>query len=407
MLRGILQKSISGGYLMKTRKIRDRISWLGAIDWDRRLFDSLIPLPDGTSYNAYLIQGSEKIVLVDSVDPTMVDVLLSQLQDVPQIDFVISHHAEQDHSGAIPHVLEKYKKAKVLATPQAKGMLMDLLPIPEERIVTVKDGEELSLGGKTLEFVHTPWVHWPETMVTYLREDKILFSCDFFGSHIATTDLYVRDEGKVYEAAKRYYAEIMMPFRKVIQKNLEKVEKHKIDLIAPSHGPLYDKPEFILQAYKDWISENPKNIVVIPYISMHGSTEKMVSYLVRSLAEKGIEAYKFNLTVTDIGKLAITLVDAATIVLGTPTVHVGAHPMVAYAAYLANILRPKARFASIIGSFGWSSKAIEQIANLIPNLKVEILSPVLSQGFPKEEHFKALDNLAETILEKHREANII
>jgi flavorubredoxin len=392
---------------MKARKIRDNVFWLGAIDWDRRLFDSLIPLPDGTSYNAYLVQGSEKTVLVDSVDPTMVDVLSSQLENTPKIDFVISHHAEQDHSGSIPYVLEKYEQAKVLATPQAKGMLQDLLCIPVDRIVTVKDGDVLSLGGKTLEFVYTPWVHWPETMVTYLREDKILFSCDFFGSHIATTDLYVRDEGKIYEAAKRYYAEIMMPFRKVIQKNLEKIAKYKIDLIAPSHGPLYNKPEFILQAYKDWISENPKNIVVIPYVSMHGSTEEMVRYLVSSLAEKGIDVYQFNLAATDIGKLAISLVDAATIVLGTATVHVGAHPGIFYAASLANMLRPKAKFASVVGSYGWNSQAIEQIARLIPNLKVEILSPVLCKGYPKEVDFKDLDNLAETILKKHREANLI
>ena len=392
---------------MKIRKIRENIFCLGAVDWDRRLFDSLIPLPDGTSYNAYLVQGSQKTVLMDSVDPTMVDVLLAQLEDVPQIDFVISHHAEQDHSGAIPHVLKKYERARVLATPQAKGMLQDLLCVPEEKIVTVKDGERLSLGGKTLEFVHTPWVHWPETMVTYLQEDKILFSCDFFGSHIATTDLFVRDVGRVYEAAKRYYAEIMMPFRKVIQKNLEKLEGHEIDLIAPSHGPLYDKPEFIFQAYRDWVSESPKNIVVIPYVSMHGSTEQMVRYLVSALAARGIEVFQFNLAATDIGRLAISLVDAATIVLGTPTVHAGPHPLVFYAASLANLLRPKTKFASVIGSYGWQSKAIEQIAGLIPNLKVEILNPVLGKGYPKEAEFKALDDLAETILQKHREANLI
>jgi len=388
---------------MKARKIKESITWMGAVDWDRRLFDSLIPLPDGTSYNAYLIQGSKKTVLVDSVDPTMVDVLLYQLEDVPEIDYVIAHHAEQDHSGAIPQVLGKYPNAKVITTPKGKAMLMDLLFIPEDRFVTVEDGETLSLGNKTLEFVHTPWVHWPETMVTYLREDKILFTCDFFGSHLATSDLYVTDEGRVYEAAKRYYAEIMMPFRKTIQKNLEKVQKHKIDIIAPSHGPMYDKPAFIVDAYNDWISEVPKNEVVIPYISMHGSTRKMVEYLVSALAEKGITVHQFDLAATDIGKLAIALVDAATIVIGTPTVHVGPHPNVHYAAYLANALRPKLKFASIIGSYGWSSKAIEQIAGMIPNLKVEILDPVLVRGYPRDADFKALDKLADTIAEKHRE----
>ncbi|MDY7040118.1 MAG: FprA family A-type flavoprotein, partial [Chloroflexota bacterium] len=377
---------------------------MGAVDWDRRLFDSLIPLPDGTSYNAYLVQGSEKTALLDTVDPPMADVLTFQLESIPRIDYVIAHHAEQDHSGAIPQVLEKYRNARVVTTPKGKGMLMDHLLIPEAKFITVEDGETLSLGNKTLEFIHTPWVHWPETMITYLPEERILFTCDFFGSHLATSDLYVTDEARVYEAAKRYYAEIMMPFRKVIRKNLEKIGDRAIDLIAPSHGPIYDHPAFIVDAYRDWTSEEPKNVVVLPYISMHGSTEKMVEYLVSALAEKGVTVHQFNLAVTDIGKLAITLVDAATIVIGTPTVHVGPHPNVVYAAYLANALRPKLKFASIIGSYGWSSKAIEQIAGLIPNLKVEVLDPVLSKGFPRESDFKALDRLAATIAEKHHES---
>ena len=392
---------------MKARKINESIYWMGAIDWDRRLFDSLIPLPDGTSYNAYLVQGSEKTVLLDTVDPTMVDVLLSQLASVPKVDYIVAHHAEQDHSGAIPHVLERYKDAKVLMTPKGKGMLIDHLSIPEDRVIAVKDGEVLSLGDKTLEFIFTPWVHWPETMVTYLQEERILFSCDFFGSHLATTDLYVTDEARVYEAAKRYYAEIMMPFRKVIQKNLDKIGSREIALVAPSHGPIYDRPAFIINAYRGWISEEPQNVVVLPYISMHGSTKKMVEYLTSALTERGITVYQFDLVVTDIGKLAIALVDAATIVIGTPTVHLGPHPLVFNAAHLANVLRPKLKFASIIGSYGWSSKAVEQIAGLIPNLKVEILSPVLCKGFPRESDFDALDKLAAAIAGKHKEHNLI
>lgn len=391
---------------MRKREIKKDIYWMGAVDWDRRLFDSLIPLPDGTSYNAYLVQGSEKTALLDTVDPSMTGVLMSQLKNISKIDYIISHHAEQDHSGSIPYVLEKYKSAKVIATPKGKEMLVDLLCIPEKKVLTVDDGESLSLGDKTLQFIYTPWVHWPETMVSYLREDNLLFSCDFFGSHLATTDLYVTDEGRVYEAAKRYYAEIMMPFRKIIQRNLEKIEKNKVDLIAPSHGPVYNNPEFIVDAYRDWTSEHPKNIVVLPYISMHGSTKKMIEYLLSALAEKGITVYQFDLTVADIGKLAVTLVDAATIVIGTPTVHVGPHPNVFYAAYLANALRPKLKFASIVGSYGWGSKAVEQITNLISNLKAEILEPVLCKGFPGEADFRALDNLAATIWEKHKEHNL-
>jgi len=392
---------------MKARKIKDRIYWMGSVDWDRRLFDSLVPLPDGTSYNAYLIEGSEKTVLLDSVDPAMADELLSQLEGVSRIDYVISHHAEQDHSGTIPQVLEKYPDARLISTPRAKGMLIDLLRIPEESFITVEDGETLSLGDKTLKFIHTPWVHWPETMVTYLEEDRILFSCDFFGSHIATADLYVTNEGRVYEAAKRYYAEIMMPFRNVIKKNLEKLAPYDIEMIAPSHGQIYPRPAFIIEAYRDWILGPPRNTVVLPYVSMHESTRQMVDYFVSALVERGVGVEQFNLTVTDIGKLAMALVDAATIVVGTPTILAGPHPYAAYAAFLANALRPKTKFLSIIGSYGWGGKTVETLAGMIPNLKVEVISPVLCKGVPSESDFNALDELAAAIAEKHKEHNLI
>jgi flavorubredoxin len=390
---------------MKARKIKEGVFWMGSVDWDRRLFDSLVPLPDGTSYNAYLIEGSEKTALLDTVDPQMANELLEQLKDVSQIDYVISHHAEQDHSGTIPQVLEKYPNARLITTPKAKGMLMDLLQIPEASFTTVEDGETLSLGDRTLTFIHTPWVHWPETMVTYLEEDKILFSCDFFGTHIATTDLFVTDEGRVYEAAKRYFAEIMMPFRNVIKKNLEKLESYDIEMIAPSHGQIFPRPAFIMDAYRDWILGPPRNTVVLPYVSMHASTKRMVDYFVSALVEKGVRVEQFNLAVTDIGKLAMALVDAATLVVGTPTVLAGPHPYAAYSAFLANALRPKTKFLSIIGSYGWGGKTVETLAGMIPNLRVEVIDPVLCKGVPSEKDFKALDDLAAAIAEKHKEHN--
>ncbi len=391
---------------MNKRIIQDGVYWMGAVDWDRRLFDSLIPLPDGTSYNAYLVQGKEKVALLDTVDPAMAETLMEQLADVPKVDYIVSHHAEQDHSGSIGLVLEKYPDAKVMCTPKAKDILIDLLAIPEEAFVTVSDGEQLALGGKTLTFVHTPWVHWPETMVTYLEEDRILFSCDFLGSHIATSDLYVTDEGRTKEAAKRYFAEIMAPFRNQIEKNLEKLKSYDIRIIAPSHGQLYDRPAFIIDLYKEWVSGPPQNLVVIPYVSMHGSTKKMVDHLASTLVDKGVRVELFDLAVTDIGKLAMTLLDAGTVVVGTPTVLAGPHPMAAYATLLANALRPKVRFLSIIGSYSWGGKTVDTLAGMIPNLKVEVLEPVLCKGLPKEKDLKALDQLAATIAQKHAENHL-
>jgi len=197
-----------------------------------------------------------------------------------------------------------------------------------------------------------------------------------------------------------------MPFREPIKKNLEKIKALEIEMIAPSHGPVYDRPEFIINAYKDWVSDQVKNEVVLPYISMHGSTGKMIEYFVDALIERGIAVKQFNLSVTDIGKLAISLVDAATIVLGSPTVLTGVHPKVAYAAILTNALRPKAKFASIIGSYGWGGKMVEQITQLISNLKVEILEPVIAKGYPEDDDFIALEKLADKILAKHKKLKI-
>lgn len=391
---------------MNKRKIMENVYWMGAVDWDSRLFDSLIPLPDGTSYNAYLIEGSQKTALLDTVDPPMTELLMKQLERVPRIDYIVSHHAEQDHSGSILQVLARFPEAKVVSTPKAKGMLVDLLGIPENVFITVADGETISLGNQTLKFIHTPWVHWPETMVTYLEEARILFSCDFYGSHIASSDLFVTDQGRVYEAAKRYFAEIMMPFRSVIEKNINKLKSYDIQMIAPSHGQIYDRPAWIMDAYRDWVSGPRRNTVVLPYVTMHGSTKLMVDYLSAALVEKGVRVELFNLTVTDIGKLAMALVDAATIVVGTPTVLAGPHPLAAYAAFLANALRPQTKFLSIIGSYGWGGKTVETLAAMIPNLKVEVIAPVLCKGMPSANDFQALDNLALAISKKHQDLNL-
>ena len=387
---------------MKKRLVTKGIWLMGAVDWNRRLFDSLIPLPEGTSYNSYLVEGSEKTAIIDTADPALGDVLLAQLEDVKKIDLIISLHTEQDHSGMIPVLLDKYPGARVVCSTKAKELLQDHLHIDEALIDAVDDGETLSLGNKTFKFIHTPWVHWPETMCAYLQEDKILFSCDFLGSHLATSEMYAGEDPAIYEGAKRYYAEIMMPFRPIVKKNLAKVEEYDIGLIAPSHGPLYDKPSFILDAYRDWTSDKVDNFVAIPYISMHGSTEIMVNHLLDALVERGVKVCKYELSVTDIGKLAIDLVDAATIVVGAPTVHYGPHPVVFSAVNLANVLKPKLKYAAIIGSYGWATKAVEQIAGLIPNLKAEVLGTVLCKGKPRAEDLAALDQLADAIAEKHK-----
>ncbi|MGM0603160.1 MAG: FprA family A-type flavoprotein [Bacillota bacterium] len=389
------------------RKISDGIYSVGVIDWHRKLFDELIPLPDGTSYNSYIVEGKDKTVLIDTVEPDFKDDLLNNLDElgIEKIDYIISNHAEQDHSGSIPYVLEEYPEAVVLSSKKAKSMLLDLLDIAEEKIEIVEDKETLDLGGKTLEFVDTPWVHWPETISTYLQEEKILFSCDFFGSHLATSDLYVEDESEVYRAAKRYYAEIMMPFRMIIKKNMAKLEDYEINMIAPSHGPIYQNPDMIIDAYKDWISDEVKPEVVVPFVSMHGSTDDLVNYFVERLIEEDIKVKPFNLTDVDLGDLAISLVDASTIVIGTPTVLTGPHPAAVYAAYLANVLKPKTRYASIIGSYGWAGKMTDKLLELMPNLKVDLYEPVVAKGHGDNDDYEEIDRLVEEIKDDMQNLN--
>ena len=393
---------------MVAREVCRDVFWVGALDWDRRLFDELIPLPQGTSYNAYLIRGSEKTALIDTVDPTKEYELISNLVKlgVETIDYIIVNHAEQDHAGSLPMMLEFFPTAQIVTNEKCRDLLIALLHIPPERFRVIKDRETLSLGDRTLEFLLTPWTHWPETQVTFLREDRILFPCDLFGSHIATSDLFMRDERATYLAAKRYYAEIMMPFRASIRGHLGKVNALSVAMIAPSHGPVYQNPLFILDAYADWTSDAVKNEVVIPYSSMHGSTQKMVEYLVDALLARGITVQPFNLSKTDVGELAMALVDPATVVIATPTVLFGPHPQVVYATYLANLLKPKVRFASVIGSYGWGGKAVETIVKMLDHLKVEVLEPVMVRGLPDEAAMRGLDRLADDILKKHQEIRI-
>jgi flavorubredoxin len=391
---------------MKRKQFVNGVYWMGAVDWDRRLFDALIPTPDGTSYNSWLVTGSKATVLFDTVDPHKCEFLLDQLSDVSRIDYIVTHHAEQDHSGALPVVMAKYPEAIVLCTPRCQKMLLKLMPIAADRIRAVEDGETLDIGGRTLKFIHMPWVHWPETMVTWMQEDGILFSCDLFGSHLATSKL-TEPWDLVMEPAKRYYAEIMMPFRAKIAGYLDQLQQLDIKMICPSHGPMHDHPADVMNAYREWVSGKPRNTVVIAYVSMHGSTQAMVDALVSNLTELDIQVRPFNLVETDLGKLAEAIVDAATIIVASPTVLAGAHPLAISATCVVGLLKPKTAFIGIMGSYSWGGKMVEQLLSLIPHLKAEPFEPLLVEGYPDADAFERIRALAALIQERHKNAGII
>jgi flavorubredoxin len=388
-----------GATAMIPVKIKDDVYSLRANDWDRRLFDELVPLPDGTSYNSYLIKGGEKTALIDTVYPPKTAVFIAALKasGVETIDYVVANHAELDHAGSIPAVLELFPKAKVVANARCWRMLCDQMPLDRSAFLEAKDRGELPLGGKTLKFVFMPWVHWPETMGVFLKEDRIFFPCDFLGAHLAASELAVADQAQFEVAAKRYYAEIMAPYRVQCRSALKRVEELEPAILAPSHGPVHFRPSVIIDLYRRWTSDDVKPEVVIVYASMYHSTTAMVERLTDRLMEKGLPVRVINAVGLDSGVLSMALVDASTVVFASPTVLAGPHPSVAYAAILANALAPKTRFAAMIGSYGWGTTMTDLLAEMLREFKAEFFAPVLTKGAPNAETFAALDALAESI----------
>jgi flavorubredoxin len=386
-------------------EISKDVYWVGIRDWNRRLFDALIPLPRGTTYNSYLIVGSEKKALIDTANPGFEkewEEKIRKAVDPAVIDYVIMNHAEPDHAGSIPHIMTINSKAKLVTTSRGAKMAQTFYKVPENRIRVVTDGETLDLGGKTLKFIEAPMLHWPETMFTYLSEDKILFSCDFFGSHVAQ-GLYDDEVEDLLVFAQRYFGEIMMPFSFNGQKGMEKIKSLEIKLIGPSHGPIHRNPERILTAYRKWVNGETRQKTVIIYATMWNSTDKMVKTMEDTLLTEGIEVSKHNLVVADISDIAKDLVDSRAIVLGTPTVLAGAHPLAMYAAYLAKALRPPAKFAVILSSYGWGGGAVRHIQETLGPTKMEIVGAMEINGPPTENDVEKIVELGKTLAKKIKE----
>ncbi|MCJ7607186.1 MAG: FprA family A-type flavoprotein [Thermoplasmata archaeon] len=390
---------------MGTISIAPNVYWVGVKDHSRKLFDGLISLSHGTSYNAYLVVGSEKTAVIDTTNPGFEQVLddkISQHADITKIDYVIMNHAEPDHANAAKYVLEKAKGAMLVTTAKGKEFALAEHGIPGDRVMVVDEGSSIDLGGKTLKFIDAPWLHWPETMFTYLEEDGILFPCDFFGSHIAYGQFYADEFGyeNTLDLAKLYFAEIMMPFRTQGKKALEKVRALNPRIIAPSHGVIHRDPKFIMDAYADWTDAKMKRKVLIAYVSMWGSSKKMADVLHEALVKKGIEVQIYDLTATDVGLVAKELVDTPVLVIAAPTVLAGVHPVAAYAALLVKALRAPTKYAAVLTSHLWSGGAVKQLSEILGTTKIEIIGVVDVKGAPRKEDLDAVLVLADTIEKK-------
>jgi len=386
-------------------KLNDSVYEVGAKDPNRRIFDSLVYMPQGTTYNSYLIEGNTHNALIDCVDPEKIEVLISNLRaaKVDHLDYVVMLHAEQDHSGGIFTILDLYPLAKIVCTAKVKELLAIHLHLTDENMIIMKDMDILDLGGMSLTFHPIPFAHWPDNTMVFLEPQKILFSSDLFGAHYTdeNSTLVMSDIQK--KAARGYFSEIMMPFRKIIAKHIASAQLMKPAIIAPAHGAVWLDPEVIFDCYKNWISDEVIPKVTIPYLTMHQSTEKAVFYLAQHLKALGIEVELRNLTnqpeslLIETGEMIYDLVDASAVVFAFPTVLGGPHPAIAYAAITANAMIPKTKFMGMLCSYAWASKATEVINSVTPNFKCQRFEPLIFKGLPTQEDFVRLESYAKEI----------
>jgi len=385
-------------------ELKRGVHWVGVKDWGRRLFDGLIPLPHGTSYNAYLVKGSAKTALVDTVNPGFEDELLAKIGEVADpaaLDYVVMNHAEPDHAGSIPAVLAASPKAQLVLTAKGADMATRYFRVSQERMQVVKEGDTLDLGGKTLRFIDAPFLHWPETMFTYLVEDKVLFPCDFFGAHTAA-GVYDDEVADLAVRAQMYFGEIMMPFRKAGERAMKKLAGLPIELIAPSHGPMWRHPERILSLYRKWTAGETLPKVVVAYVSMWGSTERLVRIAAETLLGEGVQVAVHELAHVDVGDLAGDLVDARAIVLGAPTVIGALHPAALNAAHLVRTLKPPLRYAAVLSSYGWGGGAVRQAGEILGPTGIEVVGAVEIHGAPDADAEARAAALAEELAAKVR-----
>jgi len=356
---------------MTITEVKKDIYWVGAVDWDLRDFHGYLT-QRGSSYNAYLILD-EKVALIDTVKVNHFAEMLSQIKaviDPSKIDYIVSNHVEMDHSGSIPLIKELAPQAKIITSVMGeKGLRRHYKK--DWDLQVVKSGDTLSLGKRTLNFVHTPMVHWPDNMVTYVPEEKILFSNDAFGQHMATSERFDDEIGwdVVKEEAAKYYANIVMPYGDQTKKALDALFNLEMDLICPSHGILlrsYVKQ--ILAEYIKWSDYDYENKALIVYDTMWGSTLKMALALREGLKIAGVPVTMRSLKTNHISDILSDIVKSRLILIGSPTLNNGMLPtMGAFLTYIKG-LRPRKKIGLAFGSFGWGGQAVGEIEKVMDEL---------------------------------------
>ena len=367
-------------------KISEHVYWVGAIDWPIRDFHGYTT-PHGSTYNAYLVMG-DKITLIDAVKAPFKEEMLARIKSVidpAQIKYIISNHSEMDHSGCLPEVIDLIKPEKVFASAVGVRTLQEIFHGPQE-IVPVKDGETLSLGNMELSFMETRMIHWPDSMFTYLAAERVLFSQDAFGMHLATLERFADEIPAAtleYEAAT-YYANIVLPYSQVVLKALEKVAKTgwKINIIAPDHGPVWRKDiSTIIGLYQKWAAQKPAAKAVVVYATMWHSTEKMAAVIAESLAQEGIKVKLLSMNEAHRSEVVYEVLDAGALIVGSSTLNNNILPQMADVMTYLKGLKPANLIGAAFGSYGWSGESVRDLEQMLKDMKVEITSPAVSVRF--------------------------
>ena len=366
--------------------LHDNIDWVGAIDWNIRDFHSY-ETARGATYNAYLVRD-EKTALIDTVKAPFADRLLQNvaaLCDPSRVDFVICNHAELDHAGALPQVLAAMPQATLVCDKKCAAALGEHFDTSAWKMRIVATGEEIRLGRRTLRFLETPMVHWPESMATYVPEEKLLFSMDAFGQHIATSERFEdqSDPAAVMQEAKTYYANIVMPYGRAVLQTLDRLAALPIEMIAPSHGLIWrgNRTATILTAYRDWANHRPQPKVLVIYDSMWESTAAMAQAILDGASQPGVSASLVSIRRSNLTHIAAETLDAAAVAFGSATLNRGMMPMAAAALCYLEGLRPMNKAAVAFGSYGWGVGGPEAVDQALRRLEWEILREPLKARY--------------------------
>lgn len=389
-------------------KLSDNVYWVGAIDWGLKEFHGYETR--GTTYNAYLILG-DKITLIDTVKADFRDELLARISSViepSKIDYIVSNHSEMDHTGSLPSIIDLVKPDKVFASKEGAKALAEHFSLPIG-ITPVSDGEKLDLGGKTLSFIETRMVHWPDSMFSYLVEDGILFSQDAFGMHLASSERFDNEisEGALdYEAAK-YYANIINPFSNIVSKVIARLADSKLNfnIIAPDHGPVWQAHiNRILDLYNKWSSPKPTLKAIIVYDTMWHSTEKMAFAIGEGLQAGGAKPKIMPLATFHASDIVTETLDAGAMIVGSPTFNSGPLPSVAGFLQYARGLKIRHVIGASFGSYGWSPGAVKQIGETLSSMRIELVGEgVQAKYTPSPEALDQCYQLGSQIADKLKE----